>query len=81
MDKLSTLHAESSREEVITALEQLFTPYATELINSGADFSYMNMYADNFMQELIQKTSFSEYEIYGILNEVCELCWRNQVNN
>ncbi len=78
MDNLHINH-NSSKKQVIEELSNLFTPYAKELINSGADFSYMNMYAENFKEELSCKTKFSEQEIFEILNESCDNCWKSQI--
>lgn len=80
MNNLSALNKQSNRQEVLDELIKLFTPYARNLVSSGADFSYMNMYADNFRDQLLNQTSFTEYDIYTILNEACDLSWKNQVN-
>ncbi len=69
----------STKEDIIKELSILFTPYAKELINSGADFSYMNMYADNFHDQIVKKTNFSEEEVFEILNNACDYCWKSQI--
>ncbi len=74
---LSNLNKHSSKEEIVAELVKLFSPYAQELINSGADFSYMNMYADNFKDILLAQTNMDEFEIFTILNEACDLSWRS----
>ncbi len=76
MDTLSKISKQSTKDEIKTILEQLLIPYAQELINSGGDFSYMNMYADNFMNHIILQSSFDEEEVFEILNECCESCWQ-----
>lgn len=80
MNNLSALNKQSTKQEILDELLKLFTPYARNLLGSGADFSYMNMYADNFRDQIINQTSISEYDVYTILNEACDLSWRNQVN-
>lgn len=80
MDNLSGINNTSSKAEIIEELIKLFTPYATELIHSGADFSYMNMYADNFTDQLKKQTCFSDEEIFELLNEACDTSWKKQVN-
>lgn len=80
MDILDSINKTQSRQEVIKKLIEAFTPYATELINSGADFSYMNMYADNFKDQLVKHTNFLEEDIFFILNEACDLSWRNKIS-
>jgi len=77
MFQIDNIHSDSTREDVINILCVLFKPYALELINSGADFSYMNMYADNFKEELFSKTKFDEFEVFEILNEACDLSWKS----
>lgn len=79
MIDLSAINKQLSREEVIAELVRLFTPYATNLLASGGDFSYMNMYADNFSDQLQNLSQFNEYEMYTILNEACDTSWRNSV--
>ncbi len=74
------INKESSKDEIIKELSILFTPYAKELINSGADFSYMNMYADNFRDQLQNKTNLTEEDIFQILNEACDYCWKSQIS-
>ncbi len=76
MDTLSKISKNSTKEEILTILEELLVPYAKELINSGGDFSYMNMYADNFMNQVILQSSYNEEEIFEILNESCENSWQ-----
>ncbi|MCW3786471.1 hypothetical protein [Plebeiibacterium sediminum] len=73
------INASSNKEEAIAELSIFFAPYAKELLNSGADFSYMNMYADNFRDELLNSTNFNEEEIFEILNEACDKCWKSQI--
>jgi len=79
MDNLSAINKQSSRQEVLDELVKLFTPYAHNLVGSGADFSYMNMYADRFQDQLLSQTNLSEYDIFTLLNEACDISWRNQV--
>ncbi|PKQ63835.1 hypothetical protein BZG02_07375 [Labilibaculum filiforme] len=81
MNILSTINKQLNRQEVLEELVKVFSPYALNLLKSGGDFSYMNMYADNFRDQLLNQTNFSEYDIYTILNEACDISWRNQVNN
>ncbi len=73
------INVTSNKEEVIAELSKLFTPYAKELLNSGADFSYMNMYADNFRDQILNSTIFNEEEVFEILNEACDRCWKSQI--
>jgi len=79
MINLSAINKQLSREKLITELVKLFTPYATNLLASGGDFSYMNMYADNFSDQLQNLSQFNEYDIYTILNEACDISWRNSI--
>lgn len=79
MYNLPKINKESSKDEILEQLVHKFNPYAQNLLGSGGDFSYMNMYADNFREGLVNQTRFSEYEIYSILNEACDISWRNQV--
>ncbi len=76
MDNLSAITKDSTKEDIIKILEIMFIPYAKELINSGGDFSYMNMYADNFMNQITFQSSFNEHEVFELLNEVCESSWQ-----
>ncbi len=76
MDNLSAITKESTKEEIIKILEIMLIPYAKELINSGGDFSYMNMYADNFMNQITFQSALNEHEVFELLNEVCESCWQ-----
>ncbi|MRT92828.1 hypothetical protein [Ancylomarina sp. 16SWW S1-10-2] len=76
MIDLSAIHKQMSREELIAELVRLFTPYAKNLLTSGGDFSYMNMYADNFSEQLQNLSQFNEYDIFNILNEACDTSWR-----
>ncbi|MCW3805775.1 hypothetical protein [Plebeiibacterium marinum] len=78
MEGLS-INKESSKDDIIKELMVLFIPYAKELINSGADFSYMNMFADNFREQLQNITNFNEHEIFEILNEACDASWKSQI--
>lgn len=80
MYSLPAINKQSSKQEVIDQLVKKFAPYAQNLLISGGDFSYMNMYADNFRDPLLNQTNFTEYDIYSILNEACDISWRNQVN-
>lgn len=75
-----TINSNSTKEEIIDALTDLFVPYAKELLNSGGDFSYMNMYADNFLSPLTSQTSLTDFEVYELLNEACELSWQKAIN-
>ena len=79
MIDLKNINQTSTKQETIEELAKLFAPYAIELINSGADFSYMNMYADNFNEQLIQLTGFDEFEVFEILNEACDKAWRENM--
>lgn len=79
MYSLPAINNQSSKQEVLDQLVNKFTPYAQNLLNSGGDFSYMNMYADNFRDPLLNQTNFTEYDVYSILNEACDISWRNQV--
>jgi len=79
MIDLSAINMQMPREELIEELVRLFTPYAQNLLASGGDFSYMNMYADNFSDQLQNLSQFNEYDIYTILNEACDISWRNSV--
>ena len=79
MIDLSAINKQMSREELIAELVRLFTPYAKNLLSSGGDFSYMNMYADNFSEQLQNLSQFNEYDMYLILNEACDTSWRNSV--
>ena len=76
MIDLKNITLNSTPKEVIEELTQLFTPYAQELLKSGGDFSYMNMYADNFKEQIAQLTGFDEFEVFEILNEACDMAWR-----
>ncbi len=78
MEQLN-INSNSTKEDIITELSKLFSPYAKELINSGADFSYMNMYADNFHDQIVKKTFFSEEEVFEILNNACDYSWKSQI--
>jgi len=78
MYSLTGITRQSSKQEVLEVLVKKFSPYAQNLLNSGGDFSYMNMYADNFQDQLVNQTSFTEYDIYTLLNEACDISWRNQ---
>lgn len=69
----------SSKEEVIEELCKLFSPYAEELLNSGGEFNYMNMFADNFKEPLLKQTLFDEFEIFEILNTACDISWKRQM--
>ncbi|WP_066627375.1 hypothetical protein [Labilibacter marinus] len=80
MDEIITINKQSTREEIIDILVNLFSPYAAELLNSGGDFSYMNMYADNFSGQLQKQTDLSDEAIFEILNEACDLSWKRQSN-
>ena len=78
MEAINTLSKQSTKHEIFEVLLALFRPYATELINSGADFSYMNMYADNFKDALQANTSLNDFEIFEILNDACDKSWKSQ---
>ncbi len=81
MDTLSKISQQTTKDEIKKILEGLLIPYAQELINSGGDFSYMNMYADNFMNQIILLSSFDEEEVFEILNESCENCWQKALGS
>lgn len=76
MNSMENIDKNSSEEMVINELCKLFVPYAQELLYSGGDFSYMNMYADNFKDALLAQTSFDEFAIFEILNEACDKSWK-----
>ncbi|TLX73630.1 hypothetical protein E9993_14315 [Labilibacter sediminis] len=78
MNQLSSINSNSSKENIIEEMIKVLSPYAKELLSSGADFSYMNMYADNFTDQLKTITNLSDVEIFEILNEACDTSWRNQ---
>ncbi len=75
MNLLSSISDTISDDELLNKLVELFLPYAKELLHSGGDFSYMNMYADNFKEELQQTTQKSEETIYELLNKACDISW------
>ena len=79
MYNLSGIDKQSSRQGILEELVKVFTPYAQNLIHSGGDFSYMNMYADNFSDQLLKITNLSDYDIFSILNEACDISWKNQI--
>ncbi|WP_068473304.1 hypothetical protein [Saccharicrinis aurantiacus] len=78
MNNIDKVNSTSSREDIITELVKLFAPYAKELLNSGGDFSYMNMFADNFKDTLLKQTNLDEFEVFEILNEACDVSWKSQ---
>ncbi len=80
MNNLSAINKQSNKVEVIEELVKLFTPYAQNLLGSGGDFSYMNMYADNFRDQLLNQTNFTDYDVYTFLNEACDISWKKSVN-
>ncbi|WP_372754031.1 hypothetical protein [Labilibaculum sp.] len=75
MFNLLNINKESSKEEILKELLKKFN----HLLGSDGNSSYMNMYADDFRQGLVTQTRFSEYDIYNILNEACDISWKNQV--
>ncbi|WP_282035869.1 hypothetical protein [Saccharicrinis aurantiacus] len=78
MKPFDNITASSSREDIITELVKLFATYAKELLNSGGDFSYMNMFADNFKHTILKQTNLDEFEVFEILNEACDVSWKSQ---
>ncbi len=75
MDVLASITPNMNVSELRIQLVEILLPYAKELLHSGGDFSYMNMYADSFRNELQQITQMPEDTIYELLNEACDISW------